>query len=241
MDPTASDAMKIQPGEPSECVDEWARRYKRAGRPHVRSLRRARRRGETALIGARQRTYRIAKRAFDCAFAAVLLLVSSPLMCLIAIAIKLTDGGPALFWQQRVGIGGEIFAFPRFRSTIPGADSMSFRIKRDQRVTWIGRLMRRFSLDEFPQLWCVLCGHMSLVGPRPALPREVDNYTQEHRRRLGVRPGLTCIWQVSGRGEVPFERQVQMDVEYVESHSFWLDVKLVVSTVPAVLSGRGAC
>jgi lipopolysaccharide/colanic/teichoic acid biosynthesis glycosyltransferase len=82
---------------------------------------------------------------------------------------------------------------------------------------------------------------MSLVGPRPALPREVDNYTQEHRRRLGVRPGLTCIWQVSGRGEVPFERQVQMDVEYVESHSFWLDVKLVVSTVPAVLSGRGAC
>jgi lipopolysaccharide/colanic/teichoic acid biosynthesis glycosyltransferase len=107
-------------------------------------------------------------------------------------------------------------------------------------VTWIGRFIRRFSLDEFPQLWCVLTGEMSLVGPRPALPREVDNYTQSDRRRLGVRPGLTCIWQVSGRADVPFEGQVQMDIEYVESHNFWLDLKLVASTVPAVLSGRGA-
>jgi lipopolysaccharide/colanic/teichoic acid biosynthesis glycosyltransferase len=119
-------------------------------------------------------------------------------------------------------------------------DSITFKIKLDPRVTWIGSLIRRFSLDELPQLWCVLRGQMSLVGPRPALVREVENYTQAHRRRLGVCPGLTCIWQVSGRGDVPFEKQVEMDVEYVENHSFWLDVKLVASTVPAVLSGRGA-
>jgi lipopolysaccharide/colanic/teichoic acid biosynthesis glycosyltransferase len=206
------------------------------------------------MIGTRQRAYRIAKRAFDFAFAAALLLVSSPLLALIAVAIKLTDGGPVLYWQERVGMWGEVFAFPKFRSMIPKADqlvdtlmdhnhhgnSITFKIKRDPRVTWIGRLIRRYSLDEFPQLWCVLCGQMSLVGPRPALPREVDNYTQAHRRRLGVCPGLTCIWQVSGRGDVPFEKQVEMDVEYVESHSFWLDVKLVACTVPAVLSGRGA-
>ena len=250
MDLVASDATNIQLGY----VDDWARRYRRASRPPARRLRRVRRRGETVLIGAGQRAYRIAKRAFDFTFAAVLLLLSSPLMCLIALAIRLTDGGPALFWQHRVGIWGELFAFPKFRSMIIGADGMvdtlighnhhgnsiTFKIKRDPRVTWIGRLIRRFSLDELPQLWCVLCGQMSLVGPRPALPREVDNYTQEHRRRLEVRPGLTCIWQVSGRGDVPFEKQVQMDVEYVDSHGFWLDVKLVVSTVPAVLSGHGA-
>jgi lipopolysaccharide/colanic/teichoic acid biosynthesis glycosyltransferase len=250
MDLATSDATNLELGY----VDDWARRYKRAGRLPARSLRRVRRRGETALIGARQRAYRIAKRTFDFTFAAVLLLLLSPAMCLIAVAIKLTDGGPALYWQQRVGIWGEVFDFPKFRSMITGADGMvdtliehnhhgnsiTFKIKRDPRVTWIGRLIRRFSLDELPQLWCVLSGQMSLVGPRPALPREVENYTQEHRRRLGVCPGLTCIWQVSGRGDVPFEQQVQMDIEYVESHSFWLDVKLVASTVPAVLSGRGA-
>ena len=147
-----------------------------------------------------------------------------------------------------------MFDFPKFRSMIVGAervvetlaeqnhhgDSITFKIKRDPRVTRVGRLIRRFSLDEFPQLWCVLTGEMSLVGPRPALPKEVDNYTQEHRRRLEVRPGLTCIWQVSGRADVPFERQVEMDVEYVERHNFWLDIRLVASTVPAVITGRGA-
>jgi lipopolysaccharide/colanic/teichoic acid biosynthesis glycosyltransferase len=239
---------------PSECVHEWARRYRRAGRLPARSWRRVRRRGETALIGACEGTYRIAKRCSDVVFAAILLLVSSPLLFLIALAIKLTDGGPVLYWQERVGMWGELFAFPKFRSMIMGAEGMvdglidhnhhgnsiTFKIKRDPRVTWIGRLIRRFSLDEFPQLWCVLCGRMSMVGPRPALPREVDNYTQEHRRRLGVRPGMTCIWQVSGRADVPFEKQVQMDVEYVENHNFWLDVKLVAFTVPAVLKGRGA-
>ena len=179
---------------------------------------------------------------------------TSPILLFVAVAIKLTDGGPVLYWQKRVGMWGELFNFPKFRSMVIDADkkvdelkaqnhhgdSITFKIKRDPRVTWIGRFIRRFSLDEFPQLWCVLKGHMAFVGPRPALPREVDLYTQAHRRRLGVRPGMTCIWQVSGRADVPFERQVQMDVDYVESHSLWLDIKLVASTVPAVITGRGA-
>jgi lipopolysaccharide/colanic/teichoic acid biosynthesis glycosyltransferase len=203
---------------------------------------------------ARERLYRVAKRIFDLVFGSLLLLLFSPLLLVIAVAIRVTDGGPVLFWQKRVGMWGELFDFPKFRSMIVGAeraietlaeqnhhgDSITFKIKRDPRVTSVGRLIRRFSLDEFPQLWCVLQGHMSLVGPRPALPREVNNYTQEHRRRLDVKPGLTCIWQVSGRADVPFERQVEMDLEYIESQNLWLDLRLVVSTVPAVILGRGA-
>ena len=239
---------------PSERVHQWARHYQRVAKAPARNWRRTRRRGERAVHTAREKGYRAAKRGFDLIFALGLLTVSSPLLLFIAVAIKLTDGGPVLFWQKRVGMWGQLFDFPKFRSMVVGADSMietlidhnhhgqsiTFKIKQDPRVTWIGRFIRRFSLDEFPQLWCVLRGQMSLVGPRPALPREVENYTQGHRRRLGVCPGLTCIWQVSGRADVPFERQVQMDVEYVESHNFWLDLRLVASTIPAVISGRGA-
>jgi len=239
---------------PSQRVHEWARHYQRVAKTPARNWRSTRRRGERALHATRERAYRIAKRTLDFTFAAALLIFSSPLLLFIAVAIKLTDRGPVLFWQKRVGMWGQLFNFPKFRSMVVGADrmvetlidhnhhgdSITFKIKRDPRVTWIGRLIRRFSLDEFPQLWCVLRGQMSLVGPRPALPREVENYTQAHRRRLGVRPGLTCTWQVSGRADVPFERQVEMDIDYVDSHNFWLDLKLVASTVPAVISGRGA-
>lgn len=239
---------------PSEPFPAWGRRYHRAAKAPVRYWDRARARGKRASHVARERCYRAAKRGFDIAFAATLILLFSPLLLLIALAIKTSDGGPVLFWQKRVGMWGQLFDFPKFRSMVVNADrlvetlidhnhhgdSITFKIKRDPRVTWIGRFIRRFSLDEFPQLWCVLCGEMSLVGPRPALPREVENYTQAHRRRLGVRPGLTCIWQVSGRADVPFERQVQMDVEYVDSHNFWLDLRLVGATVPAVITGRGA-
>jgi lipopolysaccharide/colanic/teichoic acid biosynthesis glycosyltransferase len=235
-------------------IHEWARWYAREARLPARSLRKVRRRSSAGLTAARERAYRIAKRCFDFAFAIVLLLLAGPVLLLIAAAIKATDRGPVLYWQERVGMWGEIFAFPKFRSMVVKADQMvdklaeqnqhgtsiTFKIRQDPRVTWIGRVIRRFSLDEFPQLWCVIRGQMSLVGPRPALPREVNKYTLEHRRRLGVRPGLTCIWQVSGRADIPFERQVQMDVDYVESHTFWLDLKLVASTVPAVLTGRGA-
>ena len=256
MNAAVSPAIKIPLGanSPSERFHEWALHYQRVGTAPARNWRRMRRRGERAFRTAQERTYRIAKRVFDVTFAMTLLVLSAPLLFFIAVAIKATDRGPVLFWQKRVGTWGQLFDFPKFRSMVVGADSMvdslidhnhhgasiTFKIKQDPRVTWIGRFIRRFSLDEFPQLLCVLRGQMSVVGPRPALPREVNNYTPAHRRRLGVRPGLTCIWQVSGRADVPFERQVEMDVEYVERHNFWLDIKLVASTIPAVISGRGA-
>ncbi|HVZ18340.1 MAG TPA: sugar transferase, partial [Terriglobales bacterium] len=213
---------------PYELVHEWAEHYQWAAKGPVRAWRRIRREGACALHAGRDRVNRAAKRSFDVAFAFTLLVCSCPLWLLIAAAIKVTDRGPVLYWQKRVGLWGELFPFPKFRSMVVGADKMvenligqnhhgqsiTFKMKRDPRVTWIGRIIRRFSLDELPQIWCVLRGQMSVVGPRPALPREVDNYTPSHRRRLGVRPGLTCIWQVSGRADVPFEGQVKMDVEY---------------------------
>jgi lipopolysaccharide/colanic/teichoic acid biosynthesis glycosyltransferase len=119
-------------------------------------------------------------------------------------------------------------------------DSITFKMKRDPRITPLGRIIRRLSIDEFPQLWCVLTGEMSLVGPRPALPREVANYTQAQRHRLAVVPGLTCIWQVSGRGDLPFDQQVSMDLDYIKKQSLILDCRLLVQTIPAVITGRGA-
>ena len=119
-------------------------------------------------------------------------------------------------------------------------DSITFKMKRDPRITWIGRIIRKLSIDELPQLWCVLRGDMSLVGPRPPLPSEVEQYSLSDRRRLEVIPGLTCIWQVSGRGDIPFAEQVELDAQYIESQSLWLDILLLLKTVPAVLLGRGA-
>lgn len=117
---------------------------------------------------------------------------------------------------------------------------ITFKIKKDPRITPLGRVLRKTSLDELPQLWCVLKGEMSLVGPRPPLPKEVANYTLDDRRRLDVIPGITCIWQVSGRADIPFDKQVHLDVEYIESQSFFLDVKLLLKTIPAVILGKGA-
>ncbi|OQY42308.1 MAG: hypothetical protein B6240_14120 [Desulfobacteraceae bacterium 4572_87] len=168
--------------------------------------------------------------------------------------IKLTDGGPILFWQTRIGLWGKEFPFPKFRSMVVNAealkdelleqsdhdDSITFKMKKDPRVTWIGRIIRKLSIDELPQLWCVFKGDMSLVGPRPPVPREVAEYTLADRRRLDVMPGLTCIWQVSGRGDIPFNEQVELDVQYIESRSLWFDIKLLLSTIPAVLLGKGA-
>jgi lipopolysaccharide/colanic/teichoic acid biosynthesis glycosyltransferase len=119
-------------------------------------------------------------------------------------------------------------------------DCVTFKMKRDPRVTWIGRIIRKLSIDELPQLWCVFKGEMSLVGPRPPVPGEVARYSLADRRRLDVVPGLTCIWQVSGRGDIPFPEQVKLDVDYIESQNLWLDLKLLLQTVPAVLLGRGA-
>jgi lipopolysaccharide/colanic/teichoic acid biosynthesis glycosyltransferase len=194
------------------------------------------------------------KRTLDIVVAATMLLLLAPLFAVVALLVKLTDGGPVLFWQKRVGRWGREFNFPKFRSMVVNAEQLkasllarndhgggvTFKMKRDPRVTWIGRIIRRLSIDELPQLWCVLRGDMSLVGPRPPVPGEVAKYTLEDRRRLDVVPGLTCIWQVSGRGNIPFPQQVALDAEYVEKRSLWLDFVLLLRTIPAVLTGRGA-
>lgn len=194
------------------------------------------------------------KRTIDIAATLVALLLLSPLILVVSLLIKLTDGGNVFYFQTRVGKQGREFQFPKFRSMVADADKLKdqllsqnesdgkvlFKMKHDPRVTKIGRFIRRFSIDELPQLWCVLKGDMSLVGPRPPLPREVALYTQEDRRRLEVTPGLTGIWQVSGRSDIGFEDQVKLDVLYIESHSVWLDIQLLFKTVPAVLTGRGA-
>ncbi len=195
-----------------------------------------------------------AKRTLDITVALTALCLLLPLFLVIAIAVKLTDLGPVLFWQDRVGIHGKTFRFPKFRSMVVNAealkvellsqnqhgDSVTFKMKYDPRVTPVGRLIRRFSLDELPQLWCVLKGEMSLVGPRPAVPREVARYSVRDRVRLNTLPGLTCIWQVSGRSELPFEEQVKLDEQYFLQQSLAMDLRLLVQTIPAVLNGRGA-
>lgn len=194
------------------------------------------------------------KRLLDLVVSVTALGLLSPLFLLIALAIWLTDRGPILFWQTRVGQWGAEFPFPKFRSMVVNAEGLkeklatlndhqngvTFKMKRDPRVTWIGRIIRKLSIDELPQLYCVLRGEMSLVGPRPALPKEVAKYTLADRRRLEVKPGLTCIWQVSGRGDLPFDRQVLLDIRYIESQSLALDLLLLFKTIPAVLIGRGA-
>ena len=199
---------------------------------------------------------RAAKRLADIVVSALALVLLSPLFLVVAVLIKATDPlGPVFFVQRRVGLWGREFPFPKFRSMVQGAeqakdhllglnehgeDGITFKMKDDPRVTRIGRFLRRFSIDELPQFWCVLRGDMSLVGPRPAVPREVAAYSLRERRRLEVRPGLTCIWQVSGRAEIAFDRQVELDQRYVDSRSLLLDLKLLFLTVPAILMGRGA-
>ena len=198
---------------------------------------------------------RVLKRTLDIVGAMVALFALWPLLLLVAVAIKAQDGGPVLFWQKRVGRWGREFAFPKFRSMTPDAEGrkkdllahshhgeggVTFKVKRDPRTTPLGGLLRRSSIDELPQLWCVLTGDMSLVGPRPPVPQEVARYRLRDRYRLGVQPGLTCIWQVSGRSDIGFDRQIELDIAYVRSQSFWTDLKLLARTVPAVLGGRGA-
>jgi exopolysaccharide biosynthesis polyprenyl glycosylphosphotransferase len=192
------------------------------------------------------------KRALDILASATMLIVFSPIFILVALLIKLTDRGPILFWQKRVGLYGKEFCFPKFRSMVVNAEELqksltndhqigiTFKMKKDPRITWIGRIIRKLSIDELPQLWNVLKGDMSLVGPRPPLPSEVANYSLAARRRLDITPGLTCIWQVSGRSDIAFPQQLKLDVQYIENQSIWLDIELLFKTIPAVLSGRGA-
>jgi lipopolysaccharide/colanic/teichoic acid biosynthesis glycosyltransferase len=240
---------RIDPTHRVQLIQELHRRYSRSGSARFRFW--GKKYAWILTVGGA----RAAKRLFDIAVSLAMLLLLSPLFLVVALAIKLTDGGGIFFWQTRVGQWGREFRFPKFRSMVRNAEQLkdkllaqnqhggagvTFKMKKDPRVTPIGRIIRRLSIDELPQVWCVLKGDMSIVGPRPPVPREVALYTLADRRRLDVTPGLTCIWQVSGRGDIPFPQQVALDVEYIESQSFWLDLKLLLATVPAVLLGRGA-
>jgi lipopolysaccharide/colanic/teichoic acid biosynthesis glycosyltransferase len=195
-----------------------------------------------------------AKRALDALLSGLALLGLLPLFGVIAALIKLEDGGPILFWQTRVGKHGRHFAFPKFRSMVVDAEArleairarnqhgatITFKMQDDPRITRIGKVLRRFSMDELPQLWCVFRGDMSLVGPRPALPKEVARYDLSARRRLNAIPGLTCVWQVSGRSNLAFPIQCEMDIAYIRQQSLRYDIELLARTIPAVVSGKGA-
>jgi lipopolysaccharide/colanic/teichoic acid biosynthesis glycosyltransferase len=196
----------------------------------------------------------VLKRLFDGVISSVLLLALLPFFLLVAFLIRLESPGRVLFAQVRVGKWGRLFTMWKFRSMYLDAEERKaallarnemgggvlFKMKDDPRVTRIGRFIRKGSIDELPQLWNVLRGDMSLVGPRPPVPREVAEYTLADRRRLEVEPGITCIWQVSGRSAIPFKEQVELDAAYIRSQSLWLDAVLLLKTIPAVFLGRGA-
>ncbi len=194
-----------------------------------------------------------AKRVFDLVTSGIALMALSPVMAIIALLVKFTSPGPIFYRQVRSGLGGRRFTIYKFRSMVENADELRsalsafnelrgpvFKMSQDPRCTWLGRWLRRFSLDELPQLWNVFRGEMSFVGPRPALPAEVEQYEPWQRRRLRMRPGLTCTWVLEGRNSVDFERLIQLDLSYIDHWSLWLDLKISLKTIPLVLLGRGA-
>lgn len=194
------------------------------------------------------------KRGFDLAASATLVLLLAPLFIITGILIYLENPGPIFYTQIRVGKDGKHFPFYKFRSMVVGADKLKgelqdlneskdgviFKMKDDPRVTRVGKIIRKFSIDELPQLINVLRGDMSLVGPRPALPIEVTLYTLKQRKRLHALPGITGIWQVSGRSKISFSGQVRLDLEYIGSQSIYKDILILLKTIPAVISGDGA-
>ncbi|MCK9316556.1 MAG: sugar transferase [Verrucomicrobia bacterium] len=194
------------------------------------------------------------KRAMDISFSLIALILLSPLMISVAIAIKIGSEGPIIFKQTRVGKNGRHFIFYKFRSMRKTAevdkqkillqneskDGVIFKMKEDPRITLVGKFIRKYSIDELPQFFNVLEGSMSLVGPRPPLPDEVKEYTLEDRKRLHITPGITCIWQIAGRSNIPFKQQVSLDEEYIKNRGFFRDIVILLKTIPAVLTGRGA-
>ncbi len=212
--------------------------------------------GDTLLLGgvsARRSGTKTAQRALDLLFTALGLLLLLPVFGLIALCIRLDSPGPVLFKQKRVGRGGEEFWFYKFRSMVSDAEAKRhllemhnersgpvFKMRNDPRITRVGRVLRKFSLDELPQLLNVLKGEMSLVGPRPALPRETDKYTPRQRQRLIGLPGVTGLWQVSGRASLSFERSIELDLYYIEHQSLGLYFRILLMTIPAVLRAEGA-
>ena len=194
------------------------------------------------------------KRVIDVAVSGLALVLLSPLFVALALAVKLSSPGPVFFVQKRMGLNGRIFSMYKFRTMFDGAEKTlgqlleknqmsgpAFKIKNDPRITAVGRFLRKYSLDELPQIWNVFKGEMSLVGPRPPIPGEVSRYERRYRRRLSMRPGLTCIWQVKGRSQISaFDAWVQMDLDYIDNWSLMNDFRLIVRTIPAVLTGNGA-
>jgi len=194
------------------------------------------------------------KRVLDIVGSLCAMLLLSPVFLFTWIAIKIEDPGPSFYVQQRVGKWGQLFSMYKFRSMVMNADKIKhslldqnesakgviFKIKNDPRITRTGKWIRKLSIDELPQLLNVLKGEMSLVGPRPAVPSEVSEYSQHDRKRLDVIPGITCLWQVGGRSDIDFEGQVRLDVQYIREQSFISDLVILLKTIPAVLLGKGA-
>jgi lipopolysaccharide/colanic/teichoic acid biosynthesis glycosyltransferase len=200
-------------------------------------------------------TARALKRGLDIVGALGALIAFSPIFAITAMLIKIEDRGPVFFCQNRVGACGRIFGMWKFRSMIVNADKVkdqlltdnqhgqsgvTFKMKNDPRITKVGKWIRKLSIDEFPQFYNVLRGDMSLVGPRPPVPREVAEYKASHLRRLRVKPGITCLWQIGGRSEIDFEGQVRLDLQYIRSSNVLFDIVILLKTLPAVLFGKGA-
>ncbi|WP_347915972.1 sugar transferase [Clostridium saudiense] len=201
----------------------------------------------------RKRIYEISKRAIDIIGAGSGLLLLSPVIAIVACAVKFTSKGPVFFSQKRVGKNGELFDMYKFSSMVVNAEELKeklahqnemsgpmFKMKDDPRVTKVGKFIRKTSLDELPQLWNVLKGDMSLVGPRPSLPKEVAQFEKWMYKRLSVKPGLTCFWQVSGRNNIDFEDWMKLDIKYVDERNIWIDIKLIFKTVLVLFGDKNA-
>lgn len=234
-----------------EVLDHYSDAYSSVGRFHRRLQLEWRQLFWQGLVSSSD----LAKRGFDIVVSSLALLLLSPVFCFIAALIKLEDGGPVFFSQLRVGRFGREFYMYKFRSMCMDAEKklesllaqnqhiegVTFKLKDDPRITRVGRILRKLSLDELPQFYNVWRGNMTLVGPRPPVPREVQKYSLSDRRRLEAKPGITCFWQISGRSEIDFSGQVALDVKYIEAQNLWLDLKILFKTIPAVMSGKGAC
>lgn len=247
--PILNSVSDVSPGKPSGPAAE--RSFSAAELQHwCRQARAKKRRWRMTL-----RIALLLKRLMDICGAIIALILFSPIIIATAILVKLEDQGPVFFRQQRVGQGGKLFAMWKFRSMVPNADKLkdqlleqnqhgesgvTFKAKDDPRITRIGKWIRKLSIDEFPQFINVLRGEMSLVGPRPPVPREVVQYKARDLRRLRVKPGITCLWQIGGRSEIDFTGQVRLDLQYIHSTSFWGDLWILLKTVPAVLLSKGA-
>ncbi|WP_024831338.1 sugar transferase [Ruminiclostridium josui] len=208
---------------------------------------------EGALYTNKNYLYVIEKRVFDIVISSIALIVLFPLFIVISFAIKVDSPGPAIFKQERMGFRGKIFNMYKFRTMVNNAEQLleevqqrnqmsghMFKIKDDPRITKLGRVLRKTSIDELPQLVNVIKGEMSLVGPRPPLIREVEKYDIWHHLRMSIKPGLTGIWQISGRNKLGFDGMIRLDLKYIRERNFWYDLKIIIKTMPVLLGDRNA-